>query len=103
MAIIYEVNLKVVQTIAQEYLSWLHDHVNEMLKQTGFLQARVYQDISENEQDVQSTCHYIVQYTVATRESLQQYFEHVAPLMRQQGIERFGDKFTATRRILQPI
>lgn len=103
MAIIYEVDLKVAQTIAQEYLNWLRCHLHEMLKQTGFLEATIYQEVMENDKTEHAVCRYIVQYTVASREMLDHYFEKGAPMMRQQGIARFGDKFTATRRVLMPI
>jgi hypothetical protein len=102
MAIIYEVNLKVAQTIAQEYLSWLHDHIREMLQQGGFQAATIYEEIVNEATQCQEFS-YIIQYTVASREALQHYFDHHAPAMRQQGLMRFGDQFTATRRILIPL
>lgn len=98
MNIIYEVNLKVAQTIALEYLSWLHDHVREMLQLVGFLEGVIYEEVLDNQE-----CRLVVHYKMASEEALQQYFEQDAPRMRQQALARFGDKVSISRRILRPL
>ncbi|MBI2792456.1 MAG: DUF4286 family protein [Gammaproteobacteria bacterium] len=101
MAIIYEVNLKIAQTIAHEYLSWLHEHINEMLALEGFMKASLFEEIETVGE--KGDARYIVQYTVASLAALHHYLEHFAPMMRQKGLQRFEGNFTATRRILKPL
>jgi hypothetical protein len=93
MTIIYEVTLSVPQTITDEYLGWLRNHVSEILQLEGFMDAKIYQINPET---------FVVHYHVATYNALIKYFEQQAPALRQQGIDRFGDLVAISRRILQP-
>lgn len=102
MTIIYEVNLKIAQSIGTEYLSWLRRHIDQMCQQKGFLTATLYEEILP-EQNISNEISYIVQYKVASLTDLQHYFDHHAATVRQEGLQRFGDQFTATRRILKPV
>ncbi|MBS0288698.1 MAG: DUF4286 family protein [Proteobacteria bacterium] len=103
MTVIYEVNLKIAQSILAEYLAWLPGHITQMCQQEGFLSASFFEDISdENESKKSSYGHYIVQYQVASMTKLQHYFDNAANAMRTDARDRFGDKFTVTRRVLQP-
>ncbi len=104
MVIIYEVNLKVAQTIEQEYLSWLKGHIQEMCQQTGFLSATLSQEMMLGQETAQpEESRYSVQYKVASMDALNHYFEHNAIKVRQEALDRFGNQFSATRRILQPL
>lgn len=94
--IIYEVNLLIDPEISESYLVWLAPHVDDMLNFTGFVSAELF----EVETD-EKWCAYCVQYRVESRAHLQNYFDTHAAAMRDDGICRFGDKFTASRRILQ--
>ncbi len=102
MTIIYEVNLKIAQSISDEYLAWLPQHIKEMCQQKGFLSASLYHDLTSADTNSKEDS-YIVQYKVASMADLQHYFDHHAAAMRQQAISLFGDQFTASRRILSPI
>lgn len=101
--VIYEVNLDVEGGIAAEYERWLAAHVQEMLEIDGFFRARWYERLPNDEgragEDVKL---WTVQYDVYTREQLDDYFRRHAARMRGEGIERFGDRFSASRRILTP-
>ncbi|MBS0287461.1 MAG: DUF4286 family protein [Proteobacteria bacterium] len=103
MTIIYEVNLKVAQTILAEYLSWLQDHIQQMCQEPGFLSATLFEDITEVKNSQPSESSYIVQYEVASMEDLQHYFDKRAQVVRQEAIERFGENFNASRRVLKKI
>ena len=92
---IYEVNLFVENNIAEEMAVWLRTHMREMLDFDGFTAARWYQlDPEDGKQ--RWVCHYHVE----KMQHLQDYFDHHATAMREDGIQRFGDAFSATRRIL---
>lgn len=97
--VIYEVNLDVDAAIGDAFLAWLRDHVTEMLALPGFLDAR----ISAIEDPPPGRLLWCVHYRVRSRAALQDYFDHHAAALRGDGIARFGDRFGASRRILDPL
>ncbi|MCB0389648.1 MAG: DUF4286 family protein [Bdellovibrionales bacterium] len=96
--IIYEVNLKIEPEIASEFVAWLKQHVRDMLQIPGFKSAEIFQE--ESNEPILQLC---VKYHVGSREELEDYFKILAPSMRAQGIEKFGQLFKASRRILYAI
>lgn len=92
--LVYEVNLFLQKNITSEYLPWLDRHMEEMLKYNGFKKAELFEVDSDDEFD-----QFTVQYWVNSRESLDHYFEKYAETMRNEAKEKFGDQFTAHRRI----
>ena len=94
--IIYEVNLTVNNSVAEQYEKWLTDHIREMLSFEGFISADWYEvEGSESNKSVWS-----IHYRLKNRESLENYFREHAQRMRQEGLRRFAGKFSAHRRIL---
>lgn len=91
---IYEVNLRVDADIKQAYLTWLKDHIKEMLELPCFERASMFED-----QEGQ----WVVQYHAPSREAINRYLESYAKKMRGDGTNRFAGKFQATRRILEEI
>ena len=97
--VIYEVNLTIRYEIYLDYYAWLLEHVNQMLKLDGFLQV----EIGEVETD-DHTKQLRVSYSVLSRDHLDDYLTNHAGKMRLEGIEKFGDQVSASRRIiLEPI
>jgi Domain of unknown function (DUF4286) len=94
--LIYEVNLTVQESIAGAYLEWLRRHIPEILSFDGFEYATLL--FGEAEPGMRL---YSVHYYVADRASLDDYFANHAATMRQDAIERFGDQFTASRRVFE--
>ena len=99
--LIYEVNLTVSTEIASEYKAWLLDHIDEMLKIPGFHAAKFYQRDAD-EAGGNGEC-WTVHYFVDSRAALNDYFDGQAKVMREEGIKRFGGKFSANRRVLEPL
>lgn len=100
--VIYEVNLKVQNDIIEAYLTWLRAHIVELLKIDGFLSVEIFYRKPQDEgemMDEQNT-YLTVQYKVDSRQSLDNYFKDHAARFREDGIKRFGGKFSASRRIL---
>ena len=95
--VVYEVNITVSADLHDEYLAWLEQHIEEMLGLPGFEQAVVLENLDHDDpQSYRCTVHYVLR----SKEDLQAYFDNHAERMRGQGIERFGDSMSATRRIL---
>jgi len=99
--IIYEVNLTVSLDVAQEYRSWLRGHIQEMLQQDGFHAAKLYQR-DNDEAGGNGEC-WSVHYFLDSRAALNHYLDNHAKLLREEGIKRFGGKFSANRRVLEPL
>ena len=97
--VIYEVNLDIDASIADDYRSWLRDHVTAIVALPGFMHADVFAVTDPPPGRLRLCTHYHVRDMGA----LLAYFERHAPAMRADGIARFGDRFSATRRILEPL
>ena len=92
---IYEVNLFVDNDIAEEMAVWLRTHLREMLDFNGFVESKWYQlDPADDKQ--RWVCHYHVE----KMQQLQDYLDHHAAAMREDGLKRFGGGFKANRRVL---
>ncbi len=99
--VIYEVNVKIENSIFQAYLQWLQNHIREMLEIKGFLSATCYEEISDefsaNKGAQNTVC---IHYILESKEALQHYFEQHAERMRADAVKNFGNKFSAWRRIM---
>ncbi len=94
----YEVNLEVDAELADAFADWLRAHVAEMLTLPGFVSAELFAvEQPEAAADRRGFC---VDYRLHDRQALDRYFVEHAPRMRAQGLQRFGGRFTAIRRIL---
>lgn len=93
--VLYEVNLAVAPHRIAEFDGWLAEHVDEMCGLPGFLGADITPVGDRDDGWAQRT----VQYRVESRAALDRYFAEFAPRMRGDGLARFGDDFTASRRI----
>lgn len=96
-AVVYEVTLRVRPQIACEFRDWLHVHAGEMLALPGFLDARVSELDPAEPGAVVFCCHYRLRDAGA----LHAYLRDHAPRMRDDGVRRFADGFSAERRILR--
>lgn len=96
--ILYEVNVIIDKKIYTDFYDWLLPHIQKMLQFSGFLNATLL----EEEEDA-SSCQkkLTIQYSVNHQKSLEHYFVHYAPQMREEGIQLFGDQLFITRRIFQ--
>lgn len=99
-AVVYEVNLDVEASLAREYRAWLAEHVVAMLALPGFVAAQVFDVVEPTTEGRIAFC---VHYRLRDAAALDAYLRDYAPRMRADGMARFGDRFTATRRVLQAI
>ncbi len=94
--VIYEVNLHPDPSIETEFDGWLEHHVEEMLGLPGFVGATIHHSENPADQAPLRT----VRYRLRDRAALDAYLNEHAARMRADGIEHFGDRFRASRRIL---
>lgn len=97
--IIYEVNLTLDADIYQDYLNWLKPHMKKMLTFNGFLNAELIENKESNGQK-----YYVsARYYIDNQSALEDYFNHYAKDMRQEGMDLFKNKFSASRNIYNII
>jgi len=95
--ICYEVNLSIDVDIADAYEKWLVPHMKEMLLFNGFHEATLY----ENKADHNASKQYLTaSYLIESENHLNSYLNNHAQTMREEGVTKFGNKFSANRRIL---
>jgi quinol monooxygenase YgiN len=98
--VVYEVNLQVQPAIATAFVEWLHGHVDEIVRLPGFVDARIARD---RELAADGALRLCVHYRLQDAAALATYLREHAPRMRADGVQRFGDGFSASRRVLDVV
>jgi antibiotic biosynthesis monooxygenase (ABM) superfamily enzyme len=98
--LVYEVSLDVEAALAAEYRAWLDAHVAQMLALPGFESAQVFDVIEPVDPGRVAWC---VHYRLRDAAALEAYLRDHAPRMRAEGLARFGERFRASRRVLQAV
>lgn len=99
--IVYEVNIKVREAVADDYRAWLGDHVRELLTLPGFVSAEVL--IVEPEHVTPEHQQIVVHYRLESHHALTRYLTEHAPRMRAKVDPRFVGQFEIERRVLAPL
>lgn len=94
--IIYEVQIKINQSVLSDYKSWLESHIEEILKIEGFIKAELLEEMKN------PNCLKVLYY-LRSQEDLDHYFKFHAPQLRNDGIKKFEGKFEITRNNYQII
>lgn len=97
--VIYEVSLEIEQDVVGEFDTWLAGHIDDMLTIPGFISARTF--TLENT-DV-GRARRVTHFHLESEADLERYLSGPAAAMRQAATDRFGDRFTASRRILHAL
>ncbi|MBX9696435.1 MAG: DUF4286 family protein [Cyanobacteria bacterium] len=98
--IIYEVNLEVDDDINHKMAGWLPGHIEKLCTMKGFNGAHWYFRRPEDEGKQTGRTLWTIHYLVESRQDLDNYLNGHAESMRQEAFDKFGDKFSASRRIL---
>lgn len=99
--ILYIVDLEVDASIDATYMAWLREHVEEILRLPGFIGAEIFMRL---EPPSAPGCRgYSVHYRLRDRVAFDRYLAEHAPRMREAGQRRFGDRFRASRGLLQSL
>ena len=97
--IIYNVTVGLDKSIEREWLVWMKTvHIPNVMRTGKFVSQRVLKVVTHDDPE---TVSYAVQYTAASIELLQQYLDVHAPALRQEVQDKFGDRQTAYRTILE--
>lgn len=99
--LIYNVTVQVERNIADAWLNWLqHEHIPEVLQTGCFVKHQVVRLVNDEETN---TVTYATQYYVESEMELNGYLNEHAPVLRQRGFERWGNRFIAFRTIMEVI
>ena len=97
---IYNVTLSIDESIHEEWLKWIHNHIPEVLATGKFVSAKLTQVLVEEEMGGVT---YSVQYRAKTREDLDNYYKEDADRLRTDGLGKFADKMLAFRTELKIV
>jgi len=96
---IYNVTINIEESAHKEWLTWIQEHIQDVLATGRFASAKLTQVLVEEEAGIT----YSVQYTANTREDLDKYYRVDAPKLRSDGMKRFANKMVAFRTELKVV
>lgn len=100
--IIYNVTVNVEDETVAEWVAWMKGvHIPEMLKTGYFKDAKFLKLLTEVPDSTGET--FAVQYFVKDEETLTEYINSSAPLMRKKHEQKFGGKVYAFRTVLEEL
>lgn len=97
---IYNITINIDDSIHEEWLTWIKNHIPDVLATGRFLSAKLTQVLVEEEMGGAT---YSIQYTAKTREDLDDYYKYDADKLRTDGLKKFGDKMLAFRTELRIV
>lgn len=97
---IYNVTINIDESVHDEWLVWIQEHIQEVLATGRFVSAKLTQVLVEEEMGGVT---YSVQYTAKTREDLDNYYQVDAAKLRGDGLKKFADKMVAFRTELKVV
>lgn len=99
--LIYEVNLEVDDEAKFSFAGWLPEHIKRMLEIDGFKAAYwFYRNADDEGREASGDTLWTIQYLIENRSKLDHYLNHEAEEMRKEAVDKFGEKFKASRRVL---
>ena len=98
--IIYNVTVNIDDSIHEEWLQWIKEHIPLVLATGKFEKATLTKVLVEEELGGHT---YSVQYRSYSREALNAYYNEDAERLRNDGLKKFADKMLAFRTELQVV
>ena len=98
--IIYNVTVNIDDSIVDQWLAWIKEHIPQVLATGKFTDAKLTKVLVEEQMGGQT---YSIQYRAISKEALNAYYENDAEKLRQDGLSKFGDKMLAFRTELEIV
>ena len=98
---IYNVTIKVNDSIKVEWLEWLKkEHIPEIIKTNCFSKAIILRlmEIDDSEGPT-----YAIQYHTESKSAYNQYIDKHSAILRQKSLDKWGDQFIAFRSFMQIV
>ncbi|MCF7559399.1 DUF4286 family protein [Sabulilitoribacter multivorans] len=97
---IYNVTVNIDQSVHDEWLTWIKNHIPQVLATGKFEKATLTRVLVEEDMGGVT---YSIQYRSYSREALDAYYKEDAEKLRNDGLKKFADKVLAFRTELQII
>lgn len=98
--LIYNVTLNVDESVHDQWLLWIKNHIPKVLATGHFTGAKLIKVLVDEEMGGVT---YSVQYHAKSRAHLESYYENDAAILRQEGLKLFADKVLAFRTELEVL
>ncbi|WP_242130861.1 DUF4286 family protein [Aestuariivivens marinum] len=98
--IIYNVTVNIDESIHDEWLQWIKEHIPQVLGTGKFDKATLSRVLVEEDMGGVT---YSIQYRSYSREALDTYYREDAERLRTDGLKKFADKMLAFRTELEII
>lgn len=98
--IIYNVTVNIDNSVHQEWLTWIKEHIPQVLATGKFTEAKLTKVLVEEELGGTT---YSIQYRAKSREHLEKYYQEDAQKLRAEGLKKFADKMLAFRTELEIV
>ena len=98
--IIYNVTANIDESIHNEWLTWIKEHIPKVLASGQFTEAKLTRVLVEEDMGGLT---YSIQYRAKSRAHLEAYYNQYADTLRQDGLKRFADKMLTFRTELEIV
>ncbi len=99
--IVYNVTIKVDESIAADWINWLNeDHIPAIINTGCFTNANVMRLLEVDDSEGPT---YAVQYFTESLAQYQLYIDEHAARMRQMSFDKWGNKFIAFRSVMEVV
>lgn len=98
--IIYNVTANIDESIHKEWLTWIKEHIPQVLGTGKFDKATLTKVLVEEDMGGLT---YSIQYRSYSREALDAYYKEDADRLIQEGLKKFSDKMLTFRTELQIV
>ena len=98
---VYNVTIKLDESIHKEWLEWMKgEHITDMINTGCFTEAKVLRLLEVDDSEGPT---YAVQFIAESKAQYSLYVEKFATAMRQKSFDRWGNKFIAFRSVMQVV
>lgn len=98
--IVYNVTVNIDSSVHDEWLQWMKEqHIPDVVATGCFTHGKIFRILV----DEQAGVSYSVQYSANGMSEINRYMQEFAPKLRKEHTEKYGDKFTAFRTLLEHI
>lgn len=97
---IYNVTINIDNSVHKEWLSWIETHIINVLNTSKFTAAKLTEVLVEEEMGGKT---YSIQYSVNSREDLDDYYKLHKESLEREGLKKFSDKMLTFRTELKLI
>jgi hypothetical protein len=98
--ILYIVQVSIDREIEADWLAWMKsNHVPAVVRTGCFTGSAIYRVLEPGGDEQRAV--YAIHYSAASRQQMDRYIRDFAPALRQEVVDRYRNRFSASRMILE--